>query len=90
MGKVFNYNELPINTMTTEPSTGNKTGGWRTYRPIINLDECIKCMICWKFCPDVCINIVDEKPEIDYDFCKGCGVCANECPKKCIEMVMED
>ncbi len=35
----------------------NKTGGWRTFKPVIDVKKCIKCMKCWMFCPDHCINI---------------------------------
>ena len=83
------YKDLPPTTITDEPSDVNKTGAWRTYRPEIDLDNCIQCFICWKFCPDVSIDISTGNPIIDYDHCKGCGICANECPKKCIEMKLE-
>ncbi len=81
--------EIPITTICDVPSDENKTGSWRTYRPEIDLDKCIKCFICWKFCPDVSIDISKGHPEVDFDHCKGCGICANECPVKCIEMVLE-
>jgi len=84
------YQDLPITPTTTVPSTVNNTGGWRTFRPIIDMEKCICCWLCWKYCPDVSINIVDEKPVVDYDHCKGCGICANECPKKAIDMVKEE
>ena len=84
------YDKLPPTPITMVPSTKNKTGGWRTFRPIIHIEKCIKCFNCWKFCPDVSVEIVDDMPKINYDFCKGCGVCANECPVKCIEMVLEE
>jgi 2-oxoacid:acceptor oxidoreductase delta subunit (pyruvate/2-ketoisovalerate family) len=65
----------------------NKTGSWRSFRPIVNKDKCVKCMLCFTYCPDVAIS---EKIEIDYDYCKGCGICAHECPTYAIEMVEED
>ena len=78
--------------VVTEPGSSikNKTGGWRAKRPIVDHSKCIKCGICWMYCPDNCINI-DKKTGaiIDYDFCKGCGICANVCPVKCIKMVKE-
>ncbi|MGZ5555974.1 MAG: 4Fe-4S binding protein, partial [Candidatus Aminicenantales bacterium] len=58
-------------------------------RPEIDLGKCIKCGICWKFCPEPSIDVVDEWPVVDYDYCKGCGICAEECPAKCIVMVEE-
>jgi 2-oxoisovalerate ferredoxin oxidoreductase delta subunit len=85
------YKDLPLTPITTEPSEANRTGGWRTFRPKMDRTKCIKCYICWKFCPDVSIKIgKDEFPEFDFEHCKGCGICANECPKKCIEMVLEE
>ena len=56
-------------------------------------DKCIKCYLCWKFCPDVSVKVEDAEagtvPTFDYEFCKGCGICANVCPKDAIEMVLE-
>ncbi|MGC8585006.1 MAG: 4Fe-4S binding protein [Thermoplasmata archaeon] len=90
--------------IATVPSTFNKTGTWRTFRPVIYYEKCIRCMICWKFCPEPAINIVSaekypatrdaikklDAPEINYDYCKGCGICANECPTRAIDMVFEE
>lgn len=68
----------------------NKTGSWRTVRPIVNKDKCINCGICWKFCPDVAIFVEEEGAVVDFDFCKGCGICAEECPVDAIEMDKEE
>ncbi|MBW2995576.1 4Fe-4S binding protein [Candidatus Woesearchaeota archaeon] len=68
-------------------SSNVKTGGWRTFKPVIDKSKCINCGTCWKFCPD---NAIRPCIEVDYDFCKGCGICAKECPVKCIEMVKEE
>ena len=68
-------------------SVKNKTGGWRTKKPVRNEKKCIKCMKCWLFCPDMCI---DENIKTDYGYCKGCGICAEVCPVKCIKMVDEE
>lgn len=85
-----NLKEMPKFPFAKIPaSETNKTGSWRTFKPIIYKEKCTKCMVCWKFCPEICIEIVEEYPMIDYVYCKGCGICANECPKKCIEMVKE-
>ncbi len=84
-------------------SRANHTDSWRILKPEIKYDKCIRCMICWKFCPDNAFTVVSgeelespnprvaalEAPVIDYDYCKGCGICANECPEKCIEMGIE-
>ncbi|MCL2437347.1 MAG: 4Fe-4S binding protein [Clostridiales bacterium] len=78
------------------PFTGNVAGllptpnsGFRTLTPHFNLESCIKCMLCWVYCPEGCIDKSNETFELDRDYCKGCGICAHECPKKCIEMVRE-
>ena len=61
--------------------------GFRTFTPKFDTNSCIKCMLCWVYCPEGCIDKTGEVLEVDLDYCKGCGICAHECPKKCIEMV---
>ena len=92
----FKVNELPEAPYSFK-LVENKTGSWRNFKPVIDYDKCIRCMICWKFCPDVAIKAVHDethklkvKPVIDYEYCKGCGVCFNECPVDAINMVPEE
>jgi len=82
-----NYFIPPI----SKPSIGSlgKTGSWRSLYPKLQLDKCTSCGLCWLYCPEGVIEIIDDKPRIDYDFCKGCGICADVCPVKAIEMVRE-
>ncbi|MCU0680547.1 MAG: 4Fe-4S binding protein [Planctomycetes bacterium] len=75
----------------------NHTGGWRTFRPIIDLNKCIGCSLCSKCCPDNAILMKEnptknnkKEPVVNYDYCKGCGLCAAECPVKAIIMEKED
>ena len=84
---VEEYPELAVSSADT---TYNKTGLWRVMRPVIELDDCTKCLLCWKFCPDAAIEIADELPRIKYEFCKGCGICAEECPSSCIKLEQEE
>ena len=67
----------------------NKTGSWRTEKPIVDREKCNGDGRCWLFCPDDAIKIVNRKAVVYYDFCKGCGICALECPVKAIKMVKE-
>lgn len=86
------WKDIPIGGMINKPGTAKdyKTGGWRTFKPIINKKECINCLQCWLYCPDSSIIVKDgEVIGIDYDHCKGCGICASICPKKCIKMEKE-
>ncbi|MBN1431569.1 MAG: 4Fe-4S binding protein [Methanomicrobiaceae archaeon] len=69
----------------------NKTGSWRTFRPVFDNEKCNKCGTCMMICPEVCISEDEEGyPQVDYEFCKGCGLCTEECPKDAIEMKKEE
>ena len=73
------------------PGSVGRTGTWRTMRPVVNLDKCTGCMVCWLYCPENTIFKTEDgkKVRIDYEYCKGCGVCASVCPFKAIDMVPE-
>lgn len=81
--------ELVPGAWVSRPRALQKTGTWRTIKPVVKNEDCIGCGICESFCPEVSIKVVERFAIVDYDFCKGCGICANECPKKAIEMVSE-
>lgn len=71
-----------------------KTGGWRSERPVFDMEKCIECNSCWLYCPENSVKVTIEGPRrsysVDLDFCKGCGICANECPSEAITMVLEE
>lgn len=87
------WKDLEIGAIITEPGNASQyqTGSWRTERPIIDLDKCTKCGLCYVFCPDMAIKVNDEGyPETDLFYCKGCGICVAECPKQAITMLEEE
>ena len=67
----------------------NKTGDWRVFMPVVDEQRCTGCKICWFYCPEAAIKMVDGIAKINYDYCKGCGICANECPVNAIKMERE-
>jgi len=80
---------MPVTLVGHGSTKDNRTAAWRNVRPAIKLAECTGCLICWKFCPDACVDIVDGKPVIDEVHCKGCGICARECPPRCVSLEAE-
>jgi pyruvate ferredoxin oxidoreductase delta subunit len=99
MAQLKGYKELSPGARVEGGSSVNfNTGSWRAMRPSIQLDKCINCMLCFLYCPDNSIKIIQvsdkqkgnpEVTGIDLDHCKGCGLCANVCPVKCIIMESE-
>lgn len=68
-----------------------KTGSWRANVPKWDNSKCIKCGICYLFCPEGCIVKTEEGfYEADLDYCKGCGICAHECWPGAIEILEEE
>ena len=87
------WKDLEIGSIVTEPGSASQyqTGTWRSERPIIDLDKCNKCGLCYIFCPDAAIEMNDEGyPEVNLFYCKGCGICSVECPTKAITQVEEE
>jgi pyruvate ferredoxin oxidoreductase delta subunit len=87
------WTELALGTAIVVPGSArqNRTGDWRSARPIWNHPACIKCGMCVVFCPEGCIGWNREGyPEADLEYCKGCGICPKECWTSCIRMVEEE
>lgn len=75
--------------ISTRSMDENLTGNWRTLRPVIDDKACTGCNICWKLCPEACVDLTEKVPSIDMNYCKGCGICVAECPAHCVKFVPE-
>jgi 2-oxoacid:acceptor oxidoreductase delta subunit (pyruvate/2-ketoisovalerate family) len=83
------WRDLPIGGLIVDAGNAIQynTGNWRAFRPVLNLEKCTHCLMCWLYCPDVSVIVKDSKMiGFDLEHCKGCGVCADVCPPKCISM----
>ena len=87
------WTDLEIGCVVSNPGNASqyKTGDWRSLRPIVDFDKCIRCGVCYIFCPDMAIMKNDDGYfEANLYYCKGCGICAQECFTGCISMVAEE
>ncbi len=87
------WKDLHVGCLVTEAGNASqyKTGDWRSMRPVVDKEKCIRCGICYIFCPDMAIEKTDEGFfEANLYYCKGCGICARECFTGCITMVPEE
>lgn len=85
------YQDPEVSTCTIVSAGNTRTrrvGDWSNFKPIIDLEKCTKCMVCFVYCPDSAITIDSESkyPIVDYGACKGCNICFTECPTKAIAM----
>jgi pyruvate ferredoxin oxidoreductase gamma subunit len=84
--------ELLPGCVVTEPGSAKqyRTGDWKSQHPVWDHSKCIKCGICYLFCPEACIHENSEGYfEGDMYYCKGCGICAHECWTGAISIVEE-
>lgn len=88
----YTWHELLPGGVITEPGNAReyKTGDWRSLLPVVDKTKCIKCGVCWMYCPDCSIvQGEDGYFTADPDYCKGCGICAHECWPGAIKMTEE-
>ncbi|MGM0442375.1 MAG: 4Fe-4S dicluster-binding protein [Elusimicrobiota bacterium] len=94
MTKKDGWKDIPKGGKITQAGNSREyeTGDWKTFKPVVDRDECINCLFCWIYCPDMAIEVKEngDLGKVDLDYCKGCGICADVCPKKCIDMVKEE
>ena len=90
---MIDWKDFVYGFVVSEPgSTASyETGGWRSQRPVRENTKCIKCGLCYLFCPEGCIQQnADGYFEANLFYCKGCGICAQECWTQAITMVEEE
>lgn len=88
--KLPSWQELLVGCVVAEPGSASqyRTGDWKSQHPVWNHEKCIKCGICYLFCPEFCVQENQEGYfEADLYYCKGCGICARECWTEAITMV---
>lgn len=93
MAKSERWQDLTPGLYIDKPGSAirNRTGDWRTYRPVTDNKKCIKCAICWLYCPDASrYKRKDGYYDTDLYHCKGCGICKDVCPTEAITMVLEE
>ena len=84
--KVFN-----CSIVAQGKATPFKPGNARTAVPQWDKDRCIRCGICYLYCPHGAVyRDADGYFDVNKDLCSGCGVCHRECWFGVIGMVQED
>ena len=84
----LSWRDVEVGCVVSQPGNAAeyKTGDWRADRPVYNFDRCIKCGICYIYCPDLAISFDAERRflTINKNYCKNCGICMHECPRHAI------
>jgi pyruvate ferredoxin oxidoreductase delta subunit len=90
---MLGWHDLEIGSIVTDAGSAAsyETGDWRSDRPIRDNKKCIKCGLCYIYCPEGCIEQDEEGYfEANLFYCKGCGICARECLTGAISMIEEE
>jgi pyruvate ferredoxin oxidoreductase gamma subunit len=86
------WQEILPGCVVTQPGNASeyRTGDWKSQHPESAYEKCIKCGLCYIYCPEGCIEQKDDGYfQSNLYYCKGCGICAKECPKNVITMIEE-
>jgi phenylglyoxylate dehydrogenase delta subunit len=86
----FDQSQIPDNLCPIATTASPMLpGDWRSFRPVVIRAKCVKCAVCWLYCPVQCIVEKAAWFDVKLDTCKGCGICAAECPQNAIVMIEE-
>lgn len=86
----FQKNMLECSLLAKGKVKPFRPGDKREILPEWDRDRCIRCGLCYIFCPDGAIyRTEDGFFEISEEKCKGCGICHRECWFGAINMVKE-
>jgi len=89
----FTWRNMEVGNILTEAGNASlrRTGDWRADRPILDKEKCNKCGLCWLYCPDGAVELLEDGYyEPDLYYCKGCGICADVCKREAITMIQEE
>ena len=92
-GSDFTWKDMEVGNIVTEAGSAalRRTGDWRSQMPIIDKEKCNKCGLCWLYCPDAAIKLLEDGYYgADLFYCKGCGICAKVCAREAITMIEEE
>ncbi len=84
-----NWKEIEVGFVVDKPGRAKEycTGDWRSQKPVYDRHRCIKCGVCYMFCPEAAIKFNDDRSVyVDEYYCKGCGICSRECVTGCFTM----
>jgi len=56
------WKDLEIGCVVSDPGNAShyKTGDWRSMQPVVDKSKCIRCVVCYIFCPDMAIHKTEE------------------------------
>lgn len=87
------WKDIEVGNIITEAGNASlrRTGDWRSERPLVDKEKCNKCGLCWLYCPDGAMKLLEGGYyEPDLYYCKGCGICAKVCRREAITMIGEE
>jgi len=92
-GYDLTWRDMEVGNIVTEAGNAalRRTGDWRSERPIMDKERCNKCGLCWLYCPDAAMKLLEDGYyEPDLFHCKGCGICAKVCAREAITIIEEE